>query len=406
MMASAVRADGLIGPSGLADSGDAVWRAEELTRPMNTHHTEDITDEAVVAAAEELAERLIESLVPALELLTVEFGRRLGLYAAIAAHPSVDALELSQAAAIHPRVAREWLEQQATAGFLDVLDAGADPERRRFTLPTGHAAVLLDPESPAFAIGAATMFSGTAGAFESVVAAAATGRGVSYGAFGAGVRHGLQQLNRPGFVGDLDDWLTWLPDITARLSEGGRILDLGCGTGWSSVALARLFPAATVVGVDLDEASITEARALAAEQGLTDRLRFECADATDRHQLAALIDGPADLVTIFEALHDMNEPRAALEAARAVLGDSGAVFVGDERVAEEFGAEGDFLERLNYGFSVLHCLPATMAEGAGTANGTVLRPATVLAWAADAGFSGATVLGIEHPFWRFYRIDR
>ena len=101
----------------------------------------------------------------------------------------------------------------------------------------------------------------------------------------------------------------------------------------------------------------------------------------------------------------MNEPGRALEAARAVLGANGAVFVGDERVAEEFGVQGDFLERLNYGFSVLHCLPATMAEGAGTANGTVLRPATVRAWAADAGFAETTVLGIEHPFWRFYRLS-
>lgn len=372
---------------------------------MNTQTIEDLRVGAAHAAAEALAGRLIESLVPAIELLTVEYGRRLGLYAAIAERQSVDAGNLAAATAIDHRVAREWLEQQATAGFLAVVGSSTDPDERRFAMPAGHRPVLLDPESPAYAIGAATMFTGTASAFKAVVAAARTGTGVSYGAFGAGVRHGLQQLNRPGFVGDLDDWLTRLPDISARLRQGGRILDLGCGTGWSSVAIARVFPRATIVGVDLDEASIAEARALAKEQGLDGRVRFERADATEPGQIARLLDGPAELVTIFEALHDMNEPRRALEVARGLLGEGGAVFVGDERVADEFSPEGDFLERLNYGFSVLHCLPATMAEGTGTANGTVLRPATVRAWAADAGFAHTAVLDIEHPFWRFYRID-
>lgn len=404
-MTLSARQDGLIRPSGMADSRDDNRSVRELTGGMSEQNAQRAAADSAASAAGDLADRLIESLAPALELLTIEFGRRLGLYEVVLARGSVDPLELSQAAGINRRVAREWLEQQTAAGLLDVDDAAAEPERRRFMLPPGHAAVLLEPESPAYAMGAATMFSGTASAFEAVVAAAATGEGVSYGTFGAGVRHGLQQLNRPGFVSDLDDWLAWMPDITERLRDGGLILDLGCGTGWSAVTLARLFPLAQVVGVDLDEASIAEARLLAAELGLGGRLRFENADATDRRQLAALTGAPVDLVTIFEALHDMNEPRQALEAARAVLAETGAVLVGDERVAEAFGSRGDFLERLNYAFSVLHCLPATMAEGTGTANGTVLRPSTVRAWAADAGFVTATVLGIEHPFWRFYRMD-
>ncbi len=384
-----------------------VGPARKLTEAMNTD-IENLVPQATVQGGptEALAERLIEALVPALELLTVEFGRRLGLYAALAENDGATAGELAAISRIDARVAREWLEQQATAGFLRVDRPSADPDERRFALPAAHIPVLLVPESPAYAIGAATMLSGTASAFEAVVEAARSGTGVSYGAFGAGVRHGLQQLNRPGFVGELTEWMARLPDVSARLRSGGRILDLGCGTGWSSVALARLFPEATVIGVDLDDASIAEARALAAAEGLAPRLRFEQADATDGEAMAALTGGGAQLVTIFEALHDMNEPQDALDAARRALAADGAILVGDERVADEFGPDGDFLERLNYGFSVLHCLPATMAEGAGVANGTVLRPATLRAWAAGAGLNRVDELDIEHPFWRFYRLDR
>lgn len=356
-------------------------------------------------AADALAGRLVESMVPGLELLTVEFGRRLGLYEALALGGAVTARELAERAGIHPRVAREWLEQQATAGFIAVGVSSDDPDLRRFMLPEAYIPVLLDEESPAYALGAATMFAGTASAFEDVLEASRTGSGVSYGAFGAGVRHGLQQLNRPGYVNDLAAWVVELPDVLERLAHGGRILDLGSGTGWSSIALARAFPNAEVIGIELDGASVAEARTLAAEQDLSSRVRFVRADATVQADVVSHAGGEFDLVTIFEALHDMNEPEAALRVARSLLAPSGSVLIGDEKVADEFTPGGDFLERLNYGFSLLHCLPATMAEGEGTANGTVLRQDTVRTWAIEAGFSATMVLPIEHPFWRFYRLD-
>ncbi len=357
------------------------------------------------AIAESLAERLIESLLPGLELLSIEFGRRLGLYEGLVHLGDATADELAAHARIDARMAREWLEQQTTAGFLAVGDVSAPPEARRFRLPDAHRPVFLDPDHPAFAIGTGTMFAGTASAFDDVIDAARTGHGVRYGAFGTGVRHGLEQLNRPGYVNDLEDWVAALPDVYERLRDGGRILDLGAGTGWSSVALARAFPQSTVVTVDLDPASVAEAEALVEAQGLIDRVLVRRANATvpeDFHDIAG--DG-FDLVTVFEALHDMNEPAAALRVARGLLRPVGAVLIGDEKVADAFTPDGDFLDRLNYAFSVLHCLPATMAEGERTANGTVLRSSTVGDWAAQAGFASMTVLPIEHPLWRFYRLD-
>jgi hypothetical protein len=110
-------------------------------------------------------------------------------------------------------------------------------------------------------------------------------------------------------------------------------------------------------------------------------------------------------VTVFEALHDMSQPVAVLGAARRLLAPGGTLIVMDERVAEQFTAPGDDVERFMYGFSVLVCLPNSLAETPSVGTGTAMRPDTLRGYARDAGFSGVTVLAIEHPSFRFYRLD-
>jgi hypothetical protein len=109
-------------------------------------------------------------------------------------------------------------------------------------------------------------------------------------------------------------------------------------------------------------------------------------------------------VTIFEALHDMGDPVGALRTARSLLAPGGTLLVADEKVADAFVGPADEVERLQYAFSVLHCLPATMAESPVEAAGTALRAPTVARWASDAGFTRYETLPIEHDFWRFYRL--
>ena len=160
------------------------------------------------------------------------------------------------------------------------------------------------------------------------------------------------------------------------------MLDAGCGIGWSSISLARAFPSLRVDGIDSDEASIAEARRLADEAVVADRVRFEVADAAE---LGAAGGGGYDAAFVFEALHDMARPVEALQALRALLADGGLVIVADEKVAEPFTAPGDEIERLNFGFSWWHCLPASRAESPSAAAGTALRPSTVRRWARRPG---------------------
>ena len=350
---------------------------------------------------EALAERLVGATTAALELFSVHLGRELGLYDALCDEPLAPT-DLAARTGIAPRYAREWLEQQAVAGVLDVT--GADSEDRRFALPRAHRPVLVEADHPAHASPLADMVAGVAGVVADLPDAYRTGQGVAYSAYGAAFRRGQGGVNRPAFANDLTDWVDALPDVAERMRTDplGRVADVGCGEGWSTLALARALPMAAVDGYDSDPASVDAARRHAAAAGLAGRVTFHLADAADPNGLR----GPYDLVTVFEALHDFARPHDVLAVLRSALAEGDVVLVADERVADRFTAPGDEVERLMYGWSVTHCLPASLADTPSAALGTVLRRHTLHALAERAGFESTRELALDDDFLRFYRLDR
>jgi hypothetical protein len=101
------------------------------------------------ARVEEFAGALFGACLATVELANVELGVRLGLYEALAGAGPVTSAELARSAGIAPRYAREWLEQQAVAGVVEVDDTAKLPDERRFELSNAHAHVLLDDDSEA-----------------------------------------------------------------------------------------------------------------------------------------------------------------------------------------------------------------------------------------------------------------
>jgi 2-polyprenyl-3-methyl-5-hydroxy-6-metoxy-1,4-benzoquinol methylase len=349
-----------------------------------------------------LVERLFSATIDALELHAVYLGTELGLYAALADHGPLTAPELARTAGIAPRYAREWLEQQAVAGVLDVDDPhgtlGAD--ERRFSIDDEHARVLTQPDDPAHVAPFAHLLAGIGQALPLVVQAYRTGEGVPYEQYGRDFRHGQGHINRPAFTHALPaEWLEAMPDVVERLNAGGaRVADVGCGQGWSTIAVAGAYPAADVVGIDLDEPSIAEARAHAAAAGVDASFVV-----TDAARLAE--HGRFDLVLVLEALHDLARPAEFLAATRAALAPGGVLLVVDEKVADRFTAPGDEAERMMYGWSVLHCLPTQLVEEPSAALGTVMRADSVRALAADAGFASCEELPVDGDLFRLYRLD-
>lgn len=360
--------------------------------------TLDTTDDA---RRDALAGRLFEATLGAFDLLAIQLGIELGLYRALRDGGVATAPELAARAGIHPRYVREWLEHQAVAGILEVDDHAAPPDERRFSLPLGHAEALLDPDSPAASAALPRFLLAGGLTFPALVEAYRTGGGVAWDAY-PGIIEAQELANRPIFANALaGEWLPALPDIHEQLTAGGgRIADVACGAGWSSIALARAYPQASIHGIDIDPESIERATRNATDAGVADRVEFLLADAA-----AATDAGTADLVTIIEAVHDLSRPVEVLEAARRLLKPGGAVLVVDERVAEAFGAPGDDLERLMYSYSVLFCLANSLADQPSVATGTVMRPDTLRGYAEAAGFRSVTVLPVEHDVFRLYRLD-
>ena len=345
--------------------------------------------------------RLYEATIGAFDLLVIQLGMELGLYAALRDHGPATPAQLAARTGTDERYAREWLEHQAVAGLLDVAEPADDASARRFAMPVSLAEVLLDPDSlstmapmPAFVASAGRTFPALVEAFRS-------GTGVDWNAY-QGVSRAQEGANRPLFRHLLaQEWLPRVPDVHARLLAGGaRVADVATGSGWSAIAMGRAYPGIVVDGLDLDADAIARARGHAEQEGVADRVRFHVVDAGD-----PALEGRYDLVTIFEAVHDLSRPVEVLRAARGLLAPGGTVIVMDENVGESFTAPGDDFERLMYGYSVLVCLPNGLAEQPSAGTGTVMRPATLRAYAEAAGFGGFSVLPIEHESFRFYRLD-
>lgn len=340
--------------------------------------------------------RLVTQGTAALEILAISLGKRLGLYEVLTGG-NITPGGLAAKAGIHPRYAREWLEQQAVAGFITVDDAKAPSEQRKYGLNEEQIAVFTEPDNPSHVSPIADMIAGIGGVLDQLVEAYRTGDGVPFADYRAPLRDGQGAINRPAFTHDLvPSWIGAMPDIVSQLKDGGRVADLGCGVGWSTIALATA--GIDVVGYDLDPASIEDARVNAKRSGVEPR--FVLADAE-----MVSSDGPFKLILFLEALHDVAHPVEILAAAKRALADDGAMLVADELVASEFTAPGDELERMMYGWSVLHCLPAAMGEERTAATGTVLRPAQLEEYALAAGFSSVEVLPVDAGFFRLYRLN-
>lgn len=348
---------------------------------------------------DELGERLFGSLLGTIDVLSIHVGDQLGLYRALLPGP-MSAGELAAAKGIHSRYAREWLEQQCVAGLLEVDDPDLPQEERRFALPDNHAAVLADPTNLANFTPFANLMVAAAAQMPALLDAYRSGGGVGWADFGPLMRTAQAEGNRPLYLHLLgQSWLPSLPEVDRALRVGGRVADIGCGEGWSSIGIALAYPDTVVDGYDVDPSSVEAARAHVASYDLSGRVRINLVDI-----VAAPPESTYDLVTAFECLHDLPDPVAVLGTARTMLADDATMLVMDERVPDEFTGPGDPVEQLMYGFSMFVCLPDGMSHEGSVATGTVMRAPVLERYAKDAGFAGVEVLPIDHDTFRFYRL--
>ena len=104
---------------------------------------------------EQNVHRLLGAMTGAATTAMVAVGDQLGLYRALADGGPATQDELAARTGTAARYLREWLSQQAAAGFLAYREGDG-----RYVLPAEAAAVLADEASPAFLAGGATITRG------------------------------------------------------------------------------------------------------------------------------------------------------------------------------------------------------------------------------------------------------
>lgn len=359
--------------------------------------------EGADAASQALALRLFRSMLATQESFTAYLGVKLGLYQALHDRGPATARQLADRAGLSLRYVREWLEQQAAAGIVAVDQPRRPWQVRVYRLPQGHERVLTASENRMSLVWTAMLpLGGIAAALPSLLAAFRTGAGIPREVFGDDWRHGHGGANRAIYMNDLSGWLRrYLADVHQRLAAApGRIADIGCGSGWAAIALATAYPSGRVTAVDVDPAAVDGAWQAAAGTDVANRISFRVADA------AALRGGDRyDLVCLFDTLHEVAHPVDVLRSCRALCRTDGTVLVLESRVAAEFCAPADEMERFQYATSVLHCLPAGLVEDGAVGSGTVMRPGTLRAHARAAGFSAIRSYEPADRFHRLYRLD-
>jgi SAM-dependent methyltransferase len=351
-----------------------------------------------MTTSRELYLRVREAQVGVLDLITVQLGRRLGLYAAMPAG-QVTPADLAERTGLNRRMVREWLEQQAVTGFVELLDSSGDPDEWWYRLPDATREAFTDADSLDFAAPLADEVLRVPSRIDDLETAFRTGTGLHQPYHWV---EGRPDGSRSLYLRLLGtEWFPAVPDLHQRLSSAppALIADIGVGSGWSSIAMAQAYPDVRVDGYDLDEIAIGYAQRHAQAAGLSDRVTFLAGDVTKFDT-----SGRYDLVTVFEALHDLSQPVPVLAQLRDTLADGGSVIVADERVPDEIVAPGNVLQRGHYGWSVLNCLPAAMTDPEAAGTGAVMRIRTLRRYADQAGYTAVEVLPIEHDEFRFYRL--
>jgi SAM-dependent methyltransferase len=195
-------------------------------------------------------------------------------------------------------------------------------------------------------------------------------------------------------------WLPLAPAVEAKLRDGGRVADVGCGTGQALIELARAFPAITAVGYDVSATAVAAARDAATAAGVTGRVRFEVADASGG------LPETYDVITTFDVVHDAVDPVGLLRSIREALNPGGRYLCLEincsDRPTENVGP----IATLLYGFSMLYCMTTSLAEG-GEGLGTLGLPEPVLAGlAGKAGFAQVRRIEMDNPFNSLYELAR
>jgi 2-polyprenyl-3-methyl-5-hydroxy-6-metoxy-1,4-benzoquinol methylase len=337
-------------------------------------------DEPVAVDGDKLMEfvfRAVDEVGATLNAALVVMGDKLGLYRALAGAGGLSPEELAERTGTAERYVREWLNAQAAGGFVQY-----DPDSGAYSLAPEQAVALTDEQSPAYLPGFFQIAVGSVLDSPKILEAARSGDGVGWHAHVHDVHEGCERFFRPGYNANLiSQWLPALDGVVEKLEPGGRVADVGCGHGASTILMAQAFPNSTFVGSDYHDGSIETARKRAQAAGTADRTHFESAPA------ASYGGTGYDLVTMFDCLHDMGDPVGAARHVRSTLAPDGTWMIVEPNAGDRVEDNLNPVGRAYYGFSTLLCTPASLSQEVGLALGAQAGEARIRDVVTAGGFT-------------------
>ncbi|MYW93002.1 SufS family cysteine desulfurase [Amycolatopsis rubida] len=334
------------------------------------------------APAMPFLDRVFGDAATAITGVAVSVGDRLGLYRAMAGTGPLTAAELAARTGTRENYLAEWLHTQVGAGYVHSETSAGE---RTYVLPDEHAAVLADPDAPGAGIGVFAAVQALYRVEDQLAGCLRDGGGVDWGDYPPEMFRAIARFFRPAYNANIvSSWLPALDGVTERLAAGGRVADIGCGIGHSTLLMAAAHPHAAFDGYDYHQPSVDHARIVADERGLADRARFHTAAAAD---LRPPPGGGYDLVTFFNCLHDMGDPLAALRAARGIVSPDGVVMLVEPNAEADPATNTHPIGRLFMALSFTLCLPAAAAQDGPLALGNHAGEAELRGLAEQAGFT-------------------
>lgn len=339
---------------------------------------------------DQFASQLIDMLNQGAMSLMVSIGHRTGLFDSMAELPPSTAEQIAGHAGLEPRYVKEWLSAMVVGG---VVQYRADDGR--FALPESHAALLTRAASPDN-IAVFAQYIGMLGQVEDrIVDCFRFGGGVGYEHYPR-FHEVMAEDSGQTVLAALDAHiLPLVPGITARLAQGIRVLDVGCGRGRVLLRLAASYPNSAFVGYELSADALRQARHEARRQNLGN-VQFVERDLTNFHETAEA--DSFDLVTAFDAIHDQAAPQNVLEGIHRTLRPGGAFLMQDIRASSRLeGNLGHPIAPLLYTLSTMHCMTVSLAQG-GAGLGTMWGEELATEMLRKAGFAEIHVHQLAHDF--------
>ncbi len=319
-------------------------------------------------------------------------GDRLGLFRALAASGPCSSRALARTIDLDERYVREWLKAMVSANYVEY-----DAQEQEYSMTPEQVAVLVQEDSPVFAAGAFQFALPSLLLTPRLIERFEDGGGISYSELDPEIFEAIDRMHRPWFEHRLTTgWLPAVPRVDERLLSGTTVLDVGCGLGRASLAVARAYPNSRVLGIDPHEDSIARARRLASDSGLKN-VDFRVV------RLEEIANSEAyGLILAIDCIHDMPDPIGALRGIRTLLAPAEGLLFWSEPTGSHNPLENrNPVGKMRATLSPFHCLTVSLAAG-GAGLGTIIGEKGARDLADEAGFEYFEKLPIENAMQQFY----